>query len=124
MFKATSLRDLFEDKYRPLAMLGCSRRSFAEHRTTINRWRTFLGRDPLVSELEDERVALFLEWVAAVRSPATVEKQMASRKNRSRQHGRTLSEEAQRIRTRQGISSAGDREVDGTEPVGAAGSVL
>lgn len=74
MFKAISLRDLFEDKYRPLAMLGCSTRSFAEHRTTINRWRAFLGRDPLVSELEDERVALFLEWVAARRSPATVEK--------------------------------------------------
>jgi len=58
-----TIRDLLTERYAPLHNL--SERTVRLYGLTIDRFRDFLGREPLVADLEDLTLAKFLRWRAA-----------------------------------------------------------
>jgi len=58
-----TIRSLLHERYAPLHNL--SDRTVRLYGYTLDRFRDFLGREPLVSDLEDLTIAKFLRWRAA-----------------------------------------------------------
>jgi integrase len=58
-----TIRSLLNERYAPLHDL--SERTVRLYGYTLDRFRDFLGREPLVSDLEDLTLARFLRWRAA-----------------------------------------------------------
>lgn len=75
-----SLLRFFEDTYVPRRMIGCRPASISQIRWSIQRFAKFLGRPPLIDDLNNETVSRYMSWCVSVRclSVATV--------NSSRQH--------------------------------------
>ncbi len=51
-----TLRRFFEERYRPLRLLGSPEKTLNDYRRTLDRLRQLLGRDALVSDLSDNLI--------------------------------------------------------------------
>lgn len=69
------LIDLFENLYRPLRLRGRSPNTARLYGCTIRSFGKWLGREPVLTDLEELSLARFLEHRAATRSPFTAEKE-------------------------------------------------
>jgi integrase len=54
------LRQFIDQVYAPLRLLGTTGKGHQQYRTAVNRFAAFLGRDPMLSDLNETTVAAFL----------------------------------------------------------------
>ncbi len=55
-----TVRQLFELYFLPLRMRGGSKRTIERYRSAIDAFHQYLGRDPMLADLQDELVGAFL----------------------------------------------------------------
>jgi len=75
-----ALMRFLEDVYVPRRMLGCKPGSVDQLRWTVSRFGKFLGRPPLLDDLNNECVGKFMAWILNVRG-LSVSTANNSRKN-------------------------------------------
>lgn len=69
----TALRKIFREQYYPRKLRAKSWNGVRLHENTLNNFAKFLGREPLLGDLDDDLVSSFMGWMTSRgRSPATV----------------------------------------------------
>ena len=67
----TTLRELYDDAYRPIRLVGRSPRTLQAYDAAISLWQRFPQTAPLI-QINTRLIAQFAEWLLSGRSAATV----------------------------------------------------
>lgn len=70
-----TLDQFFRETYKPLRLRGKSPGTDRLYGATLRAFGRFLGRDPLLADLDELTLSRFLDWRSTVVSPLTVEKE-------------------------------------------------
>jgi integrase len=71
-----TLRDLFENEYRPLRLVGRSQRTLVLFRYTLKQFGLYLGREPTLDDLQDLTLGNYLQYLIDLkRAKASVNKE-------------------------------------------------
>jgi integrase len=82
MNRDRTLLEVFEQRYLPIRLLGCSDHCKAQYRWNIAHYGDYLGRSATLADLRDTRISAFLESLLtkgkAIATVNTVRKQLVS----------------------------------------------
>ncbi len=67
-----SLASFFNEVYQPRRLLNCSPRTLEQYQIALRHFGRFLGRTPLVTDLDSDRIADFLAHLSSIRQANTV----------------------------------------------------
>lgn len=70
-----TLDQFFRETYKPLRLRGKSPETDRLYRATLRAFGRWLGRDPLLADLDELLLSRFLDWRSTVVAPLTVEKE-------------------------------------------------